>query len=240
MKILAFDTETTGLLDNPQASIVEMAYAVYDTTADRILKCKSLLVNTLTDENKLSTEAASVNGLSNELIISEGYSPEPVFNKLRIQIIKCDAVLAFNAPFDKGMAERAFVNYNIAAPTKPWICAQRDIVYPDFVRGKNQTHIAADLDFLNPFPHVAVGDIFTMLKICQSLDIDWPKLVELSQIPKIKVKAHVSFERKDEAKELNFIFNGDKKTWWKEIRETEFEELTKKAKFKITKYIERK
>jgi len=238
MKILAFDTETTGLPDDPLVSIVEFACALFDTESKRVIYTYSILVNTLDDEHKMSEGAYKVHGISEEQVKKYGRDPLKSFQLLADQIKHSDAVMAFNAPFDQGMLERDLKRHQISCVEKPWICAMRDIEYPDHVRGRNQGHIAADLGFVNPFPHVAIGDVLTMIKICQTLDVDWNALIETSKSPMIAVRAHVSYNDNQLAKDQKFYWNPTKKQWLKDIRTCHLEDLRSKCDFSVTKIIQ--
>src|SRR5208282_4762391 len=64
------------------------------------------------------------------------------------------------------------------------------------------TYMAADHAFLNPFPHRAMFDVMTMLKILDNYDIG--KVMELAKSPTVTVKAIVSFDQKDLARNRGY------------------------------------
>lgn len=237
MKILAFDTETTGLPEDPDTSIVEAAFALYDTKEDRVMKCFSGLISS---ETKMTEKASEVNGIKDHHLVDYGLTRRQAFPLIHKAIAESDAVLAFNFSFDKTMVEREFKRDQIPLPMTPWICAMNDVDYPSHVRGKNQGHIAADLGFLNPFPHVAVGDILTMVQICRTLQFSedhWIHLVAMASSPMITVKAHVNFNTNQKAKDQKFRWNPDKKIWFKEIRECQLADMELTCDFQVTKII---
>ena len=93
--------------------------------------------------------------------------------------------------------------------------------------------MAADHGFLNPFPHNAVADALTVLKIVALYDID--EIVKRAKEPVLVVRAHQKFDDNHLAKKLKFGFKANLgKAWLKVIKQSDLPQLTKDAAFDIS------
>jgi DNA polymerase-3 subunit epsilon len=107
-----------------------------------------------------------------------------------------------------------------------WIDTRLDVPKP--MIGK-LIAIAAEHGFLNPFPHQALSDVLTMLRILDEYDFE--AVLARARIPNIMVEFVGPFESKDHAKECGFYWNGfsnqsnggrPTKQWLKTIKECDF------------------
>ena len=90
--------------------------------------------------------------------------------------------------------------------------------------------MAADHGFLNPFPHRAVTDALTMLKLAGMYD--WDETIKRSKSPIRTLIANVSFENKDLAKSAGFHWIAETKQWMLDIKECDLERTTFEFKTK--------
>lgn len=109
VKVLVFDTETTGLFkkrkdDHPeQPWIVQLGAVLFDLKDDRFSKTLNTLVipppSAQIDEENYA-HAERVHGISLESIYANGRSTEEVLKELRDMRQEADIVAAFNFSFD--------------------------------------------------------------------------------------------------------------------------------------------
>lgn len=223
MKILAIDLETTGLPDNEEATVTEVSYALWDTEMCRLVNSRSYMIDITLRDLSVPEEITKLTGITTEMLKQHGVKHSFMIEDLLHQMNTCDALMARNAEFDKGFVAREMKTAGAEMPDKPWICTKNDVEYPDHVTGRSQSHIAADHGFVNPFPHWAIGDVLTMLRIHQVGDYGWETPLAMAKSPLVRVVANVSFDRKDEAKDLGFGWEPKAKKWFKDIRELKLE-----------------
>lgn len=153
-----------------------------------------------------------------------GYDESTIFNLFNSYLERCDCVIAYNGrDYDRTLYFSTCKRLNIQPVDKVWVDPLLDIEWPAEKRGRKLVHAAAEHGFLNPFAHRAVFDVMTMMKIVEHYDFN--QLYRNATIPWIQVKAIVSFQDKDKAKELGFHWNSDKKIWWKAVREDKYSQL---------------
>ena len=135
---------------------------------------------------------------------------------------KADYLMAHNAQFDKAFTTKAFPGVDLP---KPWLCSREDISYdPITHRARNLVTLAATHGFVNPFPHRAMSDVLTMLKIASNYPIE--DMIARSQSPAISIISLAPFERKDEVKGRGFHWHPDRKLWILDVKECDLEGLS--------------
>jgi len=232
MKICAIDLETTGLPDeNPDVVITEVGYVVWETEINRTAFSQSFLVNSLKENEQISEEITQLTGITTEVVREYGIPRHQMITVLNKTFAMVDCVMARNAEFDHGMLKTEYKRDGQIFPTKPWICTKSDIDYPDWVRGRSQSHVAADYGFINPFPHTAMGDVMTMIKINQLGGFDLDKVFYHAKSPMVTLQAKVEKPwidkgvSTDKAKKAGFTFDSETKMWIKKIRESRLPEM---------------
>ena len=86
--------------------------------------------------------------------------------------------------------------------------------------------------FFNLFPHSALSDCQTVLKLTEGYNIE--EVIERAKQPNVVIRSHQAYEDNNLAKKLKFIWISDLKIWAKVVKESDIEELQKSAPFKIT------
>ena len=111
MKVLIFDTETTGLPKNMNLMptldtlshwphIVQFSFILYDTYTSSIDFIRDSIIR-LPDGIKISEQSTKIHGITNEISISKGILLENILNDFMFILEKADLVVAHNIEFDK-------------------------------------------------------------------------------------------------------------------------------------------
>lgn len=218
MKVLAFDTETTGFLEEG-GKVVEIAMVIYDTVIKRIINAQSYLVNSLDPEEGFTPGAAKVNGLN--IKITRDYGIDSIMACVRFFSTArgCDCYAARNGVFfDIPMMKNLFRDNDTEWHDLPCIDDLLDFTYSDKVTATTLSYIAADLGFVNPFPHVGLGDVMTMLKCWEIENIDWEDALDSAKHPGAKVLGLQKFPDNNLARNHKFRFDKNTKQWIKLMR----------------------
>jgi hypothetical protein len=178
-------------------------------------------------------------------LIKHGKPPHKVFDELLddYSSFGVDYIVAHNgSTFDRPFLLNKLAKVSLGMggyeglERAKWLDTQHDVVYPDNFSSLRLTHLAAEYGFLNPFPHAALFDVFTMLRVLESHDIG--DLVKRSLEPWVIIRAVVSYDNREDAKKLRFRWEdtGEKKypKWWvKKVKVSEVEKERAKANFEI-------
>ncbi|GAB1376806.1 hypothetical protein MASR1M48_16580 [Lactococcus petauri] len=223
MKILGLDTETTGL-DQQKDEVTELGLVLWDWEGKKPLKMSNYLIKPTI---AISDEASRVSGLT-EADFTYAKPIEKVNEKLEWYLNEADYVMAHNAPFDKSFVTRIFATE--LAKSKLWIDSRTDIIYDDVKhKNKNLVTLAATHGFLNPFPHRALFDVMTMLKVASHYDLE--VMVFRANSPTLEIHSLAPFAQKDEVKAHGFYWDADRKVWFMNIKECDL--ATKEFPFQI-------
>ena len=231
MLILAIDTETTGLnftLDR----IIELGLAMWDVEARQAVRLLGHFIKPeveFTQEQWAETEA--VHGISIASVNRYGMPEDMAFKQLCTWWATADYLVGHNAiAFDKPMIDAWAARHGTGMAKKPWIDTRVDLPRP--LSGR-LIHLAAEHNFLNPYPHRALFDALTCLKILDLYDI--PTVIERSKLPNVLVEAVVSFNDKDLAKNRGYQWNDwkGKKRWVRNLKDPEVAKEQAEAGFPV-------
>lgn len=144
MKILVFDTETTGLPEknasiyenNCWPHIIQLSYILYDLSNNNaIIQDNYIKLNPIIE---ISNESFKKHGLTHELLNTKGINIIEALKKFNYYLDKCDQVVAHNLSFDKRIifveCLRHKVNQNFTKFTN-----NQKICKPEFCTMKNTT-----------------------------------------------------------------------------------------------------
>lgn len=227
MLIAFFDFETDGL-DREQNRITEAAAILYTTTFKRVVMAESFLVDNEVEIPKIITDLTKIN---KPMIQKFGLTSEDALARLNNYFDMADAVaganiIEFDLPFYK--------NWCLREGEEPIEKLAIDIKTDlPGVESKHLGYMAADAGFLNPFPHAALPDAWTVLRLVEMHDIE--KVVERAKSPRVYLKAHVSFDTNYLAKERKYGWNPERKVWYKVVKELDVEAEGKNAAFDISR-----
>lgn len=111
MKVLVFDTETTGLPSerNPSVKevdkwphIIQVSFILYDTETIEMLECKDHIIK-LNDNVDISPESIKVHGITRSQSMRKGIPIMNALNDFNNALKQADWVVGHNLSFDKRM-----------------------------------------------------------------------------------------------------------------------------------------
>lgn len=242
MLLCGFDAETTGLQVNSDR-IIEVGAVLWDTDRKAPLRLLSHFI--YPPENVVvSEEITKITGI--ELIDLErwGHTPCEGFGILFDFMKDADVMVAHNGTaFDKPFLEAEAARNNLAdeMPQLHWLDTSIDIPFPESIKTRKLTHLAAEHGFVNPFAHRALSDVLTMLKVLALYDIN--EVLRVSKEPNIILVAKIKKpwediapegrKEVDKAKARGFRWDGDRKRWLKIVKESALEAETSHGEFPV-------
>jgi DNA polymerase-3 subunit epsilon len=120
MKIIVFDTETTGLPTERNASIMDtekwpyilqLSYVVYDTVKKSILKQVDDIINI--GEKTISAGSIAIHGITPEISKEKGVPILSALTKFNTELGNADMVVGHNISFDKRMVMVECIRNNV-------------------------------------------------------------------------------------------------------------------------------
>lgn len=225
----SLDFETTGInlvSDRP----IEYGGVLYSTGQKKCLDNQGFLIKT---DLPLTNQITNITGITKPALDRFGYESTEVIPLVIDMIANADAVIGYNCRrFDYHILSQWAKREGVKVPDKPWI----DLFYdmPWQVPTGKLSHVAADHGILNLFPHSALSDSQTVLAI--AMKYDERLLLERSQSPIVVLRSHQSRTENDLVKQAPFKFrwNGDKKIWWKPVKQQDVDEVIQSAPFSIS------
>lgn len=216
MLVLGLDLETTGL-DPAKDEIIEVGAVVWDTDRKSPVKIYSELVHATVP---ISPEITKITGITNEDVATWGVSPQEALINLEALAGKCSHLVAHNGlEFDKHFLDRCLKDFPDIQLGLPWIDTMTDLPYPEDLKTRKLSYVAAEHGFLNPFAHRSLFDVLTMMKVFSAYPLD--QILELTQSPMLRVVAQVSYADRDKAKGMGFRWDPNRKEWYSGLREAQ-------------------
>lgn len=239
MRILGIDIETSGL-DFDKDHIIQIGWVLRDTEVQPPLMQQSVYISDPDYPEKFSDEVFAVHGISPETCNKFGVTFHAALAAIRHAIIdhKVDALCAHNGTgFDKPFLLAKSAPWGDICKTfaeSVWIDTRTDIDYPSDCKSNSLMYLAAYHGFINPFPHDAISDVNTMLRILWQYDIE--KVVEKAKEPWFHCYAKLTFDTKDQAKSRGYRWNGEKKVWEKSFRQSDYKKEIEEVPFDLKVY----
>ena len=136
MKILVFDTETTGLPKDRKAPytdvdnfprIVQIAWNISDSNGKE-LESYSFIIKP--DKFLIPDEASRIHGITNEIAHREGINILDALNSFRRSVNSSDLLVAHNLDFDEKVIGSEFVRANMETPflNKKTLCTMLETI----------------------------------------------------------------------------------------------------------------
>ena len=229
MIYLSLDFETTGL-NIVTDRVIEFGGVLYSTAQKKCLDSQGPLVQT---DLAISPEITRVTGVTKPAVDRFGYPPEDVLPLVLDMVNSADAVIGYNCRrFDYHILYEWTRREEVELPVKPWIDLYYDM--PWQVPVGKLSHVAADHGILNLFPHSALADAQTVIAIAAKYNDEL--LLQRAQSPVVVLRAHQARHENDLVKQAPFKFrwNGDKRIWWKPVKEQDVTEVIQSAPFSIS------
>lgn len=224
------DFESTGLSVTEDRGI-QFGFSLYDTKYKRTLESHEFLIHRH-DFPVSSIEAEDTHGLTLEFLKEHGRSPVAVFKEAIRVMNLSDHLLAWNGSnFDFPMWKNECLRYRLEAPPIPCIDPRIDIKFPKKISCHKLQHVALELGIKPRKAHSALEDVFTMFDVVSHFDID--EMVERSKSVMVKVIADIPREENAKVKRLRFMWDPEKRRWWKNIRQFDVESLMAEVNFKV-------
>lgn len=110
MKVLVFDTETTGLPvknaslyeSNDWPYIVQLSYILFDTEKNKILVEHDWIIQ-IPKDIEISLEVSKIHGITNHISQNQGISIDDALDHFDICFKSADVIVGHNLQFDKKM-----------------------------------------------------------------------------------------------------------------------------------------
>lgn len=228
MKLLIIDTETADT-ENTPCEISATLYEVGEYSG-AIASVSSLIP---VEENS----AQAINGICPKLT----QAAHPIYQRslelLREMSVVADYAVAFNAEFDSQVVNKFFPDLI----SVPWLCAMRDFDWGyhsiNSHGGYKLTDLALWLGIGISTVHRAADDVRLLIE-CLNRHKNLLKLVEnaiaLAQSPMVEIKALVSYEDRHKASKAKFAWDGERKIWYKSIRECLLDDFIQSLNFDVS------
>jgi len=205
--ICTLDLETTGLsFEDDQ--ITEIAYVIKEWGARKPLCIRHFYLESSVKVNEF---IEGLTGITDDLLEKAGKDPTSTLLTLMSDLSEFGAeyILAQNgAGFDKPMLTSKCNELAVYMNDLPWIDSQHDIEWPERFKSKSLTFLACELGFLNPFPHDALSDVLTTIKVVELAEKEGitsiDEMISDSKIPWVYVQINADFHTKETAKQLRY------------------------------------
>ena len=138
MKVLVFDTETTGLPETFKTTIfetdkwpyiVQLSWIVYDTEKHTMLNCQDHLIRCPID---IPPESTKIHGITNSYTKRKGVTMDYAMDLFVADVHRSDTIVAHNISFDKRMCMVECIRLKRQHPfiengvTKPSYCTMTE------------------------------------------------------------------------------------------------------------------
>lgn len=225
--VLSYDTETTGL-DTKKDEVVEVGALLYSTGQKRVLESVSFLVKT---DLPITEEVTKITGIVKPALDRFGYESDNALDVVTDLMSQADLIIGQNViQFDKRITDSWAKRVNKQLPEKLWADTRTDL---PGCEGKHLGYMAADHGFLNMFPHSALADAQTVLKILSFYDIE--EVIKRAKSPSIVIRSLQSMDQNREASKRKFRWKPElNKRWLKVIKECDIESEMAANPFKIS------
>lgn len=121
MKIIVFDTETTGLpktkvltagLVNLWPYIVQLSYLIYDVNEKELVKIRDFIVK-IPYNIEISQESTKLHCITNDISYSQGTNIENIIEEFMEDLKDCDYIIGHNIDFDINMIKAELIRLNM-------------------------------------------------------------------------------------------------------------------------------
>lgn len=215
-RVAILDTETTGL-DPAKGRCIEVAVVVYDLQLAAPIQSFSSLIFGAEHNDAFDTNRIPVDALQ--------WAPaaDIVWSRVKAIVENAEAFVAHRAEFDSQWVPEPLRS------SRPWVCSKFHIAWPDSKYGDGLVHVALAHGVGVVHAHRAMADVDTLARLFSRVAERGASLSEMiahAMRPRVKVKALVSYDNRDQAKQAGFQWDPEKKTWWREIFEDDMKSFS--------------
>jgi DNA polymerase-3 subunit epsilon len=231
MLVLGLDFESTGV-DVKTARVIEIGAVLWETD----LKMPVAMLSDFVYADDYDAEAIKKSGdeshgIPLEVLQQRGIEPRTAFSLLLSFMEQAQYVVGHNVrEYDFPLLSEELGRAGLAVPKCKLIDTMGDLPFPKNIKGRGLEYLSAKHGFVNPFPHRAVTDVLSTLKLFSMYEFS--EVEKIAKAPNITIRAKVSFDHKEKAKARGYRWDGDKKIWVKTIKDFQLEE-EKKADFEV-------
>lgn len=214
MLVLGLDLETSGL-DFKECDILEFGAVLWNVEEKRPVCVFSQFNRDFKSE--VPEEIEKLIGLKAAEVRKWGKPVRECLDELSALMDAADYIVAHNGTyFDKPFLQQTYKDLGMKMPEKVWIDTQIDIPYPDSMGTRKLSYLACEHGFVNPFPHRAVTDVLTTLKLLAQYDFD--VITEVAKTPIVQVVAQVTYDERHKPRQAGFRWDSQRKFWYLDIR----------------------
>jgi len=225
MKLLSFDLETTGL-DLEKDRIMEIGWAIKPHQSSKHLAVRQFFAKTPGQVDfSVTKETEELTGITEAMWSSHAIDLERILKRFYLDVKEFEPsfIVAHNGTeFDRPFFERVLEDCGQAKPELEWIDTRTDIKYPKSFTGRSLLQLAAHHGFINPFPHSALFDCTSTLRILDSYKLK--NVVERARSKTVTLKAHTNYDEREKAKSAKYGWDGAGKRWIKQVKELDLKE----------------
>lgn len=211
--------------------VTEIGAVLWDVDRGGPVKILSELIDE-PDHLPIDEDTADLTGIDDKMLEDWGAKGEDIkkiLEKLVRMIDSAEAIVAHNGGnYDRPMIEAMAKRHGVTFPEKTWIDTGRDIEFPKRMHMRSMAALEHAHGFVNPFPHRAVTDVLSMLKIFSNYDYD--RTLSLARSPIVTIVAELKAPNWKDAKAVSefnllknkvakarFRWNPSDKTWTKDF-----------------------
>ncbi len=214
MLVLGLDLETSGL-DKTECDILEFGAALWNVEEKRPVYLFSQF--NCDFQSEVPPMIENLIGLKASEVKKWGKPLRECLNELTKLMEAAEYIVAHNGTgFDKPFLEHTYKSVGMKMPEKIWIDTQIDLPFPDGMGTRKLSYLAAEHGFINPFPHRAITDVLTTLKLMSQYDFE--TVVSVASTPLVQVIAQVSYDERHKPRQAGFRWDSQRKFWYLDIR----------------------
>ncbi|MCR9204687.1 MAG: 3'-5' exonuclease, partial [Halobacteriovoraceae bacterium] len=158
-------------VDTSVDRVIEVGAVLWDWNHSQPVKIISELINEV-DHLPISEEVEDITGIDDPMLEkwgAKGTKIHEILTSLAELMETSDYIMAHNGSgYDYPMLNAMFKRYDMQMPEKVWIDSMTDIEYPKKFQGRSLALLEHAHGFVNPFPHRAVTDVLSMLKVASN------------------------------------------------------------------------
>lgn len=212
---LIVDLETTGL-DCSNDKIIEIGILKISIDEDYRTNLIASYSELEDPKKPLPSIIEKITGLNDSLLKDRKINWE----RVREYFQESSFVIAHNMPFDRSFLEHIDLLKELPIH---WVCSQRHIDWKKHgFKSQALNYLACDHGFVNPFAHRALFDCATTFRLIAPY---MKELLTKSYETTYELMANgAPFSLKDNLKDRGYLWNQEKKVWFKHVFESDLKE----------------